>query len=422
MATILTLRRAGGELAWSLQSPRADLRPEMLARQAETTWTCRARVGVTAGEQPQWLDVTEIWRMADFRRERSRHNRVSAHAAVRRARWFVAAALLALAGWSGGAVAEDVPKLCTSYSGLPDGEGKHAGMVEMYGGSFTMGSEEERPEEKSARWVTVSPFWIDRTEVTNAQFALFVKATGYRTVAERGLDPNRYPNMPRDLLQPGSMVFSPPDNPVELDDVTRWWRFQEGAYWREPNGPGSSIEGLENHPVVHVAYEDALAYAKWLGHDLPTEAEWEFAARGGLEGARYTWGDSYDPVEGWKANSWQGNFPSKNTADDGYVMTAPVGCYPPNNFGLYDMAGNVWEYVRDYWVPSHPPRPATNPKGPGLMFAMRFGGPMGPSVVLKGGSFLCTPQYCLRYRPAARQPQEQSLGASHIGFRTVLRE
>ncbi|MGF1446691.1 MAG: SUMF1/EgtB/PvdO family nonheme iron enzyme [Pikeienuella sp.] len=199
---------------------------------------------------------------------------------------------------------------------------------------------------------------------------------------------------------------SPPPRAVaNLEDVSQWWRYVSGASWRAPLGPGSTIKGFENHPVVHVAWEDAKAYADWVGRDLPTEAEWEYAARGGLEGADYTWGESYNPVEGWKANTWQGQFPRENTRADGWLTTAPVGCYEPNDYGLYDMAGNVWEYVRDGWDA----RPADGqPPEPGR-------------VTIKGGSWLCTPIYCGRYRPAARQPQELSLGANHIGFRTVQR-
>ncbi|HKK31316.1 MAG TPA: formylglycine-generating enzyme family protein [Alphaproteobacteria bacterium] len=298
----------------------------------------------------------------------------------------------------------------------------HPGMVRIEGGAFIMGEDEARPEERSEHPVTVSPFWIDRHEVTNAQFARFVAATGYQTLAETGLDPARYPELPKELLEPGSMVFSPPKNPVALADPLRWWKYVKGANWREPLGPGSSIEGKENHPVVHISWIDARAYARWLGRDLPTEAEWEFAARGGLEQARYVWGDTYDPLEGWKANIWQGSFPQANSSADGHTRTAPVGCYPPNAYGLYDMAGNVWEYARDLWLPGHRPEAITDPTGPKLRAALRFAGPAGPSVVVKGGSFLCTPQYCLRYRPSARQPQEVGLGASHIGFRTVLRD
>jgi formylglycine-generating enzyme required for sulfatase activity len=216
-------------------------------------------------------------------------------------------------------------------------------------------------------------------------------------------------------------VFTPPDGLLNLVNVAQWWRYVPGADWRHPEGPGSSIEGRQNHPVVDVAYEDALAYARWLGRELPTEAQWEFAARGGLNGATYSWGDAYyDPIVGWRANSWQGLFPLEDEADDGYHGTAPVGCFAPNGYGLFDMAGNVWEYARDWYVPGHPAGAATDPQGPDMMLAARYAGSAGPSVVIKGGSYLCAPNFCARYRPAARQPQELGLGASHLGFRTVL--
>ena len=204
--------------------------------------------------------------------------------------------------------------------------------------------------------MTVSGFWIDRHEVTNAQFARFVDATGYRTVAERGLDPKDHPGVPPELLAPGAVVFTPPDGLLDLVDVGQWWRFVPGRRLA-PSAAGRPARsmGKDNHPVVDVAYEDALAYARWAGRELPTEAQWEFAARGGLDGATYSWGDEYyDPVQGWKANTWQGLFPLKDDADDGYHGTAPVGCFAPNGYGLFDMAGNVWEYTRDWWVPGPP--------------------------------------------------------------------
>ena len=333
-----------------------------------------------------------------------------------------AAAVLALASLNptGAAAAS---QLCQAYSGIPSFEPVlHPGMVRVPGGTFTMGDDDARPEERSARQVTVSPFWIDRHEVTNAQFAAFVAATGYRTQAETGLDPKLYPGLSKDLLEPGSMVFNPPREAVDLRNPLRWWRYLKGANWREPLGPGSNIIGLDNHPAVHISWLDAREYSRWLGRDLPTEAEWEFAARGGLEKARYTWGNTYDPLDGWKANIWQGNFPDANSSADGYTSTAPVGCFPANGYGLFDTAGNVWEYAKDLWMPGHPAEPAVNPTGPDLRVALREAGAGGPSVVIKGGSYLCTPQFCLRYRPSARQPQEVGLGASHIGFRTVIRE
>jgi sulfatase modifying factor 1 len=319
------------------------------------------------------------------------------------------------------ATAHATDRLCEDYAGLPAGSRATAGMVRIAGGSFTMGDDEERPEERPAHRVTVAGFWIDRHEVTNAQFARFVAATGYRTVAERGVPPGTRPDLPPELRVPGSVVFSIPNGLLNLVDMSSWWHYVPGADWRHPLGPGSSIEDKANHPVVHVAYEDALAYAHWLGHELPTEAQWEFAARGGLEGATYSWGDSYyDPAQGWKANTWQGLFPLADDAADGYHGTAPVGCFAPNGYGLYDMVGNVWEYARDWWLPGHVSEPATDPAGPPPALAVRHGGAAGPQVVIKGGSWLCAPNFCARYRPAARQPQELGLGAGHLGFRTVL--
>jgi formylglycine-generating enzyme required for sulfatase activity len=212
-----------------------------------------------------------------------------------------------------------------------------------------------------------------------------------------------------------------PGDLLSLVGFGTWWRYVPGADWRHPTGPGSSIVDRDNHPVIDVAYEDALAYARWLGHDLPTEAQWEFAARGGLDGATYGWGSEYyDPLEGWRANTWQGPFPVKDNIDDGHHGTAPVGCFEPNGYGLFDMIGNVWEYTRDWWVPGHPAEPAVDPEGASQALAVRYAGGAEPSVVIKGGSWLCAPNFCARYRPAARQPQELSLGATHLGFRTVL--
>ena len=294
---------------------------------------------------------------------------------------------------------------CAPPPALPDPGAPTRGMVRLDGGAFLMGSDTHYPEEGPERRASVGPFWIDRSEVTNAQFAAFVEATGHVTIAERGLDPAAHPHLPESLTRPGSMVFAPPRRVTGLDDPTQWWRYLPGATWRAPLGPGSSIDGFESHPVVHVAYEDALAYARWLGRDLPTEAEWEYAARGGLVGADEAWDEAFDPVSGWKANTWQGRFPAENRVSDGFLTTAPVGCFAANGYGLRDMTGNVWEYVRDAWTP----RPAGG------------AAPEAARVTVKGGSWLCAPNYCARYRPAARQPQELSLGSNHIGFRTVLR-
>ena len=318
--------------------------------------------------------------------------------------------------------ADNGARLCQAYSGLPSpsGEDGPPGMVWIAGGSFTMGSNKFYREEGPARRASVSGFWIDRHEVTNAQFAAFVAATGYKTVAERGLNAKDYPNLPPEALVPGSMVFVEPAKNARIRmDITEWWRYVPGADWRHPAGPGSSIAGKENHPVVHIAYADAEAYAQWLGRSLPTEAEWEFAARGGIDGADYTWGDEPNPDGQWMANSWQGFFPFEDDGSDGYHGTAPVGCFPQNGYGLFDMIGNVWEWATDWYRADHDAvaNGAVNPKGPAEMSAT-VGGPVR---VIKGGSWLCSPNFCARYRPAARQPQEADLGASNIGFRTVLR-
>lgn len=292
--------------------------------------------------------------------------------------------------------------------------------VRLEGGTFEMGSEDFYREEGPVRQVTIGPFLISRTEVTNAEFAAFVEATGYVTTAERGSDPATHPDWPPELLQPGSMVFTMPESITTKSDVTQWWHFVPGADWRHPEGPDSGIEERAAHPVVQVSPEDAEAYAAWAGGRLPTEAEWEYAARGGLDGATYTWGATYDPLDGWKANSWQGDFPTGDRAEDGFHGTAPAGSFPPNGYGLYDMAGNVWEHVADWWVPGHPARNEADPEGPPEVLAAKFSSPeIGPRRVVKGGSWLCAPNFCLRYRPAARQPGELGLGSNHIGFRIV---
>jgi formylglycine-generating enzyme len=226
-------------------------------------------------------------------------------------------------------------------------------MVWIPGGAFAMGSEDGNPDERPVRQVTIDGFWMDRTEVTNEQFAEFVEATGYVTLAERKPDPKDFPGVPPENLVAGSVVFSPPAHPVPLNNHFAWWEYLPGANWRHPEGPGSTIEGRENHPVVHVAWLDAVAYAEWAGKRLPTEAEWEYAARGGLDRQPYIWGSEKHPSGEWQANIWQGRFPNENTAADGFTGTAPVASFPPNGFGLHDMAGNVWEWCADWYRPDH---------------------------------------------------------------------
>lgn len=305
--------------------------------------------------------------------------------------------------------------LCDGYAGVPvPTGGAQAGMVEVRGGRFTMGSDDHYAEEALARDVTADGFWIDRHDVTNAQFARFVVATGYVTVAERMPDLKRHPDLPAEMRAPGSAVFVFPQG-----GQAGRWRYVAGADWRHPQGPGSTIEGRANHPVVQVAYEDALAYARWLGRELPTEAQWEYAARGGLDREPYVWGRASMPADKPMANTWQGPFPLANTGDDGHLGTSPVGCFAANGYGLYDMAGNVWQWTSTWFRPGHTGRAEINPTGPNELESYDPRQPGLPAKVIKGGSHLCAPNYCMRYRPAARQARETDSGTSHIGFRTV---
>jgi formylglycine-generating enzyme required for sulfatase activity len=300
-------------------------------------------------------------------------------------------------------------------------------MVWVPGGEFQMGSDHHYPEEAPAHRVRVDGFWIDRHTVTNREFARFVAKTGHVTVAERAPDPADYPGAREELLVPASTVFESPSHPVPLDNHYNWWSYVPGADWRHPQGPGSSVRRRPDHPVVHVAWEDVAAYAAWVGKDLPTEAEWEFAARGGLDGATYAWGEELTPGGRWMANTWQGNFPVHNTAEDGYEGTAPVGCYPPNGYGLLDMIGNVWEWTADWYEDhaqtSHACCTVDNPRGgePDASVEPGVTGVRIPRRVMKGGSHLCAPNYCRRYRPAARMPQAVDTSTSHLGFRCILR-
>ncbi|GAA5209947.1 formylglycine-generating enzyme family protein [Microbacterium kyungheense] len=293
--------------------------------------------------------------------------------------------------------------------------------VLLPGGTFTMGSDEFYPDEQPVHEREVAPFRIDRYAVTNEQYAAFVDDTGYVTVAERELDPANFEGAdPADLV-PGAMVFTPTPGPVDLRDWRNWWRWQPGAYWRRPFGPESSIDERLRHPVVHIAFEDAQAYARWAGLRLPTETEHEYAARGGLDGKRFAWGDEPYPGGVPQANSWLGRFPYDN---QGVGDAAPVGSYEPNGFGLYDMTGNVWEWTTDFYTPRHlrlSDKPVDAGKRANLLAAAsaQDGFPSIPRRVLKGGSHLCSPDYCLRFRPAARSPQAEDTGMSHIGFRLV---
>ena len=304
------------------------------------------------------------------------------------------------------------------------------GMRRLPGGVFTMGSERFYPEERPRRRVRVDAFWIDESPVTNRQFAAFVAATGYRTFAETAPDPADYPGMPPEMAHAGSLVFERPSTRVDLNNFGEWWKFRFDANWFQPLGEGSSIAGLEDHPVVHIAYQDAEAYAAWAGKSLPTEAEWEYAARSDLD-TEFAWGEELAPGGQMLANYWQGEFPNDNRLLDGWERTSPVRSFPANGFGLYDMIGNVWEWTSDWYALANIP----NKKAPGscCIPANPRGGseqqsydPHLPAIrigrkVLKGGSHLCAPNYCQRYRPAARHAQPVDTSSSHIGFRCVRR-
>jgi sulfatase modifying factor 1 len=302
-------------------------------------------------------------------------------------------------------------------------------MVRIPGGTFRMGSDNHYPEEAPVRRVTVDGFWIDRTPVTNSQFSQFVKATGHRTYAEIPPDPKDYPGALPEMLYAGSLVFVPPRSVFDLRDWSQWWSFTEGADWCHPYGPKSRINGLENHPVVHIAYGDAVAYARWAGKDLPTEAEWEFAARGGLDGAEFAWGDEFTPGGLHMANTWQGEFPLHNLSQDGFERTSPVTAFPPNGYGVRDMIGNVWEWTADWYAPRHAadaPKTCCIPENPRGGREDGSYDPRQPQIkiprkVIKGGSHLCAPNYCRRYRPAARHAEAIDTSTSHLGFRCVKR-
>jgi sulfatase modifying factor 1 len=298
--------------------------------------------------------------------------------------------------------------------GSSDRMNVHDAMVWIGGGPFLMGSDRFYREERPVRQETVGGFWIDPHPVTNAQFADFIGDTHYATLAERSPEPALYPDADPSLLVAGSLVFRKPPGPVDLRDYRAWWEYAPGANWRQPGGPGSTIEQRHDHPVTHVAYEDALAYAAWAGKTLPTEAEWEFAARGGLDGAVYAWGEDVNPGGRSMANTWQGRFPWENTGDDGYEGTSPVHAFPANGYGLHDMIGNVWEWTVSLAEArgAQPTKSCCVPANPAATPVRR---------VVKGGSHLCAPNYCLRYRPAARQSEPVDTSTCHIGFRCIVR-
>lgn len=303
---------------------------------------------------------------------------------------------------------------CDTYQAPPDAP--HPGMVWVPGGTVALG-DTVYPEERPIQNHPLTGFWMDRTEVTNAQFAAFVTATGYTTVAERPVDTQAHPGLPPDLQQAGAVVFIQPTDLRRGGDVRQWWQYRPGANWRHPGGPDTTLTGREAFPVVAVTIEDAQAYARWMGHTLPTEAEWEWAAQGGLPSTR---GPTEQPAQ---ANTWQGVFPVQNSASDGFTGIAPVACYKPNGYGLFDMIGNVWELTRDRYLPYHDARDNLPPdQEPLAQRPSQQADAIAAQHVIKGGSYLCAPNYCMRYRSAARQGQEDDLATSHLGFRTILRD
>lgn len=303
------------------------------------------------------------------------------------------------------------------------------GMMWIPGGTFWMGSDHHYAEEAPAHAVTVDGFWMDQYLVTNAQFQKFVKATGYVTFAERPANPADYPGARPEMLEPASCVFVKPDRPVDQTSHYNWWAYIPRANWRHPEGPGSSIKGRETHPVVHVTYEDVTTYANWIGKAIPTEAEWEFAAWGGRQDAEFAWGDELHPKGKMMANTWQGEFPWENLKTDGYERTSPVGAFPASGYGLYDMIGNVWEWTTD-WYQEHRQiqkdsccASLVNPRGGDreASYDPNLPGVKIPRKVIKGGSFLCAPSYCRRYRPPARMAEPLDTSTCHLGFRLIVR-
>ena len=318
-----------------------------------------------------------------------------------------------------------------AQDGVPDGVGAAPpeGMRWIPPATFAMGSEDFYPEERPVHHVSVDGFWMDEHPVTAAEFRRFVRETEYVTVAERPLDPAAYPDADPGLLVPGSLVFRTTTGAVSLDDYRNWWEYVPGASWKRPGGPGTTTNGRDHHPVVQVACEDVEAYAAWIGKELPTEAEWELAARGGLDGTAFAWGDEHMPGGTPMANTWQGEFPWQNLKLDGFEGTSPVASFAPNGYGLYDMTGNVWEWTSDWYTPRHSDEvssPCCVPRNPRVTspddsYLLGQPGERFPRRVIKGGSHLCAPNYCLRYRPAARQAQMVDTSMAHLGFRCVVR-
>jgi sulfatase modifying factor 1 len=357
-----------------------------------------------------------------------------------------AVVVAAVVAWNGSRSSQEATAMAASMSAsssfLPTKPNTTApagaapsGMVWIPGGEFSMGAADPvgkdmndvgmnaTQDSRPIHRVYVDGFWMDKTDVTNEQFEKFITATGYVTVAERTPTAEEFPGAPPENLVAGSVVFAPPDHPVPLNDHLQWWAYVKGANWRHPLGPQSDLKGKEKYPVVQVAYEDVLAYAKWAGKRLPTEAEWEFAARGGLTGKPYAWGDEFRPKGKWMANTHQGHFPNKDTGEDTFLGIAPVAQFPPNGYGLYDMAGNVWQWTSDWYRPDYYAQLAAagsvarNPKGPDQSFDPAE--PGEPKRVHRGGSFLCTEQYCSRYMVGTRGKGEISTGTNHLGFRLV---
>jgi formylglycine-generating enzyme required for sulfatase activity len=317
----------------------------------------------------------------------------------------------------------DLEDATRTAPGAPPAEG----MVWIPGGTFRMGSDDHYPEEAPAHNVAVDGFWMSRYAVTNAEFKRFAEETGYVTLAEKPADPANYPGAKPQMLVPSSVMFKKPPGRVDLANHYHWWVYVPGADWLHPRGPASNIRKLMDHPVVHVAFEDAEAYAKWADRELPTEAEWEFAARGGLADAEFAWGSEYMPGGEPMANTWQGEFPWQNLGEDGYEWTAPVGSFPPNGYGLHEMTGNVWEWTTDWFQDHGKIKKACctldNPRGcdPEQSYDPRMPDVRIPRKVIKGGSYLCAPNYCRRYRPAARMAQGIDTSTCHLGFRCIVR-